>query len=171
MVIPVRAPPSIRRVLPAILITTVPYALADTAAPPLTDAEQTAAFTAAGATRTTDMWTMCADDPNTIGARVETVTDANGDHLPDAVIVEESSFCYGFSGVGYAVVSKLASGEWRLMSRGSGVPEFLDTRGADGWPDLLVGGPGFCGPVERWDGKQYALNRFQYDGKPCSPPR
>ncbi|MFZ5493390.1 MAG: hypothetical protein ACOY6E_12935 [Pseudomonadota bacterium] len=158
-------------ILLTMLMAPVAYAAADAAAPALTDADQTAAFTAAGATRTKDMWTLCADDPNTIGARIETVADVNGDGLPDAVIVEESSFCYGFSGVGYAVISKLGSGEWRLMSRGSGVPEFLDARGADGWPDLLVGGPGFCGPVERWDGKQYALNRFEYDGKPCSPPR
>jgi hypothetical protein len=30
---------------------------------------------------------------------------------------------------------------------------------------------GFCFPVERWDGREYALHRFQYEGKPCKPPR
>ena len=39
------------------------------------------------------------------------------------------------------------------------------------WPDISVGGPGFCFPVERWNGKEYKLNRFEYEGKRCKPPR
>lgn len=41
----------------------------------------------------------------------------------------------------------------------------------DGWPDISVGGPGFCFPVERWNGKEYKLHRFEYEGKRCKPPR
>lgn len=160
-----------RNVLLAMLTAPAAYAAADTGTPGLADADLSAAFTAAGATRKNDLWTLCADNPDTTGARIETAADINGDGLPDAVIVEDGSFCYGHTGVGYAVVSKLASGGWRLMSQGPGMAMFLDSRGADGWPDLQVGGPGFCFPVERWDGKQYALNRFEYDGKSCSPPR
>ena len=132
--------------------------------------EQAAAFTAAGAAQTQGMWTMCADDPNPTGARIETVRDVNGDGLPDAVIAQDGTFCYGFTGIGYAIVSKQPSGTWRLMSQGAGIPSFLAARGAQGWPDLQVGGPGFCFPVRRWDGKHYALNRHEYEGKPCSPP-
>ena len=131
--------------------------------------DQAAALTAAGAAQTKGMWTMCADDPDTTGARIESARDLNGDGMPDAVVVEDSTFCYGHAGSGFAVVSKQKSGQWRLMSQGAGMPEFLATRGAQGWPDLQVGGPGFCFAVERWDGKEYTLNRHEYEGKPCSP--
>jgi hypothetical protein len=47
------------------------------------------------------------------------------------------------------------------------VPRFLATRGKDGWPDLEVGGPGFCFPVQRWNGRAYAQHRMEYEGKPC----
>ena len=40
----------------------------------------------------------------------------------------------------------------------------------DGWPDIQVGGPGFCFPVLRWNGKEYILNRHEYEGKPCEQP-
>jgi hypothetical protein len=49
--------------------------------------------------------------------------------------------------------------------------EFLKTRGADNWPDISVGGPGFCFPVVRWNGKEYKLQRFEYEGKRCKQPR
>jgi len=25
--------------------------------------------------------------------------------------------------------------------------------------------------VQRWNGKEYVLNRFEYEGKRCKPPR
>jgi hypothetical protein len=50
-------------------------------------------------------------------------------------------------------------------------PTQLKTKGKDGWPDISVGGPGFCFPVQRWNGKAYELNRFEYEGKRCKPPR
>ena len=34
-----------------------------------------------------------------------------------------------------------------------------------------VGGPGFCFPVQRWNGREYKLQRWEYDGKACKPPR
>jgi hypothetical protein len=154
-----------------LLWAAAPLALAEPPAATLSDRDQAAAFAAAGATRVQSMWTMCAENPNTTGARVESVSDVNGDGLPDAVIAEDGSFCYGFTGTGFALVSKQASGQWRLMTHSAGIPEFLSTRGADGWPDLQIGGPGFCFPVQRWDGKEYVLNRFEYEGKACTRPR
>ena len=50
------------------------------------------------------------------------------------------------------------------------MPDFLATKGVGGWPDIEMGGPGFCFPVWRWNGKAYALNRFEYEGKPCKGP-
>ena len=43
--------------------------------------------------------------------------------------------------------------------------------GAMGWPDISVGGPGFCFPVQRWNGREYKLQRWEYEGKACKPPR
>jgi hypothetical protein len=57
------------------------------------------------------------------------------------------------------------------MTGGPGIPEFLKTTGVNGWPDVSVGGPGFCFPVERWNGKEYKLQRYEYEGKQCKPAR
>lgn len=72
-------------------------------------------------------------------------------------------------GAGYSVVSRQADGSWKLITSGSGVPSFLEAKGADGWPDLEIGGPGFCFAVERWNGSEYVLNRHEYEGKRCKP--
>jgi hypothetical protein len=49
------------------------------------------------------------------------------------------------------------------------VPEFLKVKGVGGWPDLSLGGPGFCFPVLRWNGKAYVHHRFEYERKTCRP--
>ncbi|PKO69739.1 MAG: hypothetical protein CVU23_06615 [Betaproteobacteria bacterium HGW-Betaproteobacteria-17] len=137
----------------------------------LSEADRAAVFKAAGAVRKQDMWVMCADDPRPGGATIETVRDLNGDGRPEAVVSEVGMYCYGHAGMGFKLLSKQADGGWRPMAGGSGMPEFLKTRGAGNWPDISVGGPGFCFPVERWNGKAYALHRFEYQGKRCKPPR
>ena len=59
------------------------------------------------------------------------------------------------------------------MAQETGIPMFLDQHGAEGYPDIEVGGPGTCFPVERWNGKSYRLVGARYDddgkgkGKPC----
>lgn len=137
----------------------------------LSEGEQVAVFKAAKAVQRKGKWVVCADDPNGTGATIETVRDLNGDGLPEAVVTEGGTFCYGAAEMGYQLLSKQANGAWKVMSRNSGVPEFLSSRGANGWPDISVGGPGFCFPVERWNGKSYTLHRFEYEGKRCNPPR
>jgi hypothetical protein len=149
-----------------------PQAAAESAAAAMSlgEAEQTAVFKAAGAVQRKGMWLMCADEPNPSGATIETVRDLNGDGRPEAVVSEGGTFCYGRAEAGYALLSKQADGSWRVMSGGSGIPAFLKSRGAGNWPDISIGGPGFCFPVERWNGKSYELNRFEYEGKRCKPP-
>ena len=137
----------------------------------LNDADRLAVLKAAGAVQRKGMWLICADDPNSSGATIETVRDLNGDGRPEAVVTEDGTFCHGHAGIGYQLLSKQADGNWKLMSRNSGIPEFLKTRGTGGWPDISVGGPGFCFPVERWNGKAYQLHRFEYQGKRCKPQR
>jgi hypothetical protein len=142
----------------------------------LSSAEETAAFAAAGFTRKGQEWrSACAmDDPGspsyTPGA-VDQVRDLNGDGRADVVIVEGGTFCYGMAGQGFSILAGEADGGWRPVTAAIGFPNFLKAKGVDGWPDIQVGGPGFCFPVLRWDGSSYALNRHQYQGKPCRPGR
>jgi hypothetical protein len=148
-----------------------PQALAESAGAALTEADQQAVFKAAGAVQRKGMWLMCADDPNSSGASIESVRDLNGDGRPEAVVSEGGTFCYGHAGMGFQLLSEQADGRWRVMTGGSGIPQFLKTRGAGNWPDISIGGPGFCFPVERWNGKAYELNHFEYEGKRCKPAR
>lgn len=134
----------------------------------LSAAEQAAAFKAAGFPLKGKRWQAC-DDPTagyTPGA-ISEVRDLNGDGRPEAVITEGGSYCYGNVGLGYSLVSKQANGTWKLITSGTGIVTFLTTTGVGGWPDIEIGGAGFCFPVERWNGRQYARQRHQYEGKPC----
>ena len=145
-------------------------ALAQTAS--LAPADEAAAFTAAGFTRIGGKWRACEDPdtPSYQAGAIEQVVDLNGDGRPEAIIAEHSGFCYGMQGSGYMLVGKQADGSWKLITSGSGMLTPLATRGAGGWQDLEIGGPGFCFEVARWNGREYAFNRYQYDGKPCKPP-
>ncbi|HTN14443.1 MAG TPA: hypothetical protein VL094_06525 [Sphingomonadaceae bacterium] len=136
---------------------------------PMETADDAAAFAAAGFKLADGDWRGC-DDPGTasyVPGQIEQIADLNGDGQPEAVITEGSTFCYGAAGMGYALVSRNGAGQWKLLSKGPGFAGFLKTRGADNWPDLQVGGPGFCFPVLRWDGAAYKLHRREYEGKPC----
>lgn len=137
----------------------------------LSAAEQAGAFKAAGFVRKAGAWRSC-DDPGTASyspGSLEEVGDLNGDGQPEAVITEESAYCYGNTGQGFSLVSRQTDGSWKLIAQETGVPRFLTAKGAGGWPDMEVGGPGFCFPVERWNGKAYVLNRHEYEDKPCRP--
>lgn len=134
----------------------------------LSAADQAAAFKAAGFTLKGKRWQMCDDPtPTYTPGNIDSVRDLNGDGRPEAVITEGGTYCYGHAGSGFSVVSQQANGSWKLMSSGTGIPDFLATKGSGGWPDLQVGGPGFCFPVLRWNGREYAPHRQEYEGKPC----
>jgi hypothetical protein len=132
-------------------------------------ADRAKAFTAAGFARRAGQWRKCGD-PGTAGylpGRIDSVADRNGDGLPEAVIMEDSSYCFGMTGTGFALVGKQANGSWRLLFESAGIPTFLARRGIGGWPDIEVGGPGFCFPRYRWNGKAWRQVGTSYDGKPC----
>ena len=134
----------------------------------LPTADEAAAFKAAGFKLKGKRWMACDDPtPGYSPGAIEVVRDLNGDGLPEAIITEGGTYCYGNTGAGYSLVSKQANGNWKLLANGPGILNILDTRGTGNWPDLEIGGPGFCFPVERWNGRQYALHRHQYEGKPC----
>ncbi|MFM9434964.1 hypothetical protein ACFDR9_002026 [Janthinobacterium sp. CG_23.3] len=130
--------------------------------------EQLAAFKAAGFKLTGKQWRNCDDpSPSYEPGAIAEVRDVNGDGLPEALITEGGTACYGHTGSGYSLVSKQADGSWKLITSGTGMLSFLPSKGASGWPDIEIGGPGFCFPVERWNGQKYVLYGHQYEGKPC----
>jgi hypothetical protein len=139
----------------------------------LAAADEAAAFKAAGFTKRRGAWRTDCDDgaPSYSPGSIDKVADVNGDGRTDVILTEGGSSCYGNTGQGYWVVTKLADGNWKVLSHGPGIPELLATKGADGWPDISVGGPGFCFPVERWNGREYKVQRWEYEGKACKPPR
>ena len=139
----------------------------------LSPADQAAAFKAAGFKKHGTRWEACGDPDSAsyTPGTIETVRDLNGDGLPEAVITEGSIACFGGTETGYTLVSKQADQSWKQITGGPGIATFLATRGVDGWPDIEIGGPGFCFPVERWNGKAYVLHRHQYEGKACRPAR
>ena len=139
------------------------------AAGTLSAADQAAAFKAAGFARAGGVWKSDCDQPGGPPyepGSIEQVSDLNGDGRPEAIIVEGGTFCYGNTGTGFMLVSKQADGKWVKLHATQGIATILPTR-ANGWPEIEIGGPGFCFPVLRWNGKEFANHRLQYEGKPC----
>jgi hypothetical protein len=138
-------------------------------APPL---EQAAIFKAAGFTQAAGKWHTDCDQPDSGSYQpgaIEVYRDLNGDGRPEAVVTEGGTYCYGNTGAGFWLLGKQPTGAWKVLYQSQGIAEFLKTSGANKMPDISVGGPGFCFPVVRWNGKAYAKNRFEYEGKACSP--
>jgi hypothetical protein len=135
--------------------------------------EQAAIFTAAGFKKHGTSWKSgnCdgAESDSYSSGNIQEYRDINGDGRPDALITEGGAICYGTTGTHFWLLSKQANGSWIRMHDETAMPDFLATKGAGGWPDIQMGGPGFCFPVWRWNGKAYALNRFEYEGKRCKP--
>ena len=136
-------------------------------------AEQAAIFAAASFTRRADTWRSDCDDPSASyePGVIDTYRDLNADGRPEAVVTEGGTYCYGNTGTGFWLLTKLPNGRWSRLYQSQGIAEFLPTRGANKMPDVSIGGPGFCFPVVRWNGKAYVQNRFEYEGKACRPPR
>lgn len=142
----------------------------------LNEADRVQVFKASGAVKQKEKWVICAPPsdsgaPESAGAVIEMVRDLNGDGRPEAVVTDSGTYCYGGNETGFQLLSKQTNGGWRVMASDNGIPEFLKSKGISGWPDISIGGQGFCFPVQRWNGKSYELNRFEYQGKRCKPQR
>ena len=136
-------------------------------APPV---ERAKIFRAAGFQQRNGRWEGCGD-PGTASygpGKIEHYGDVNGDGRPEAVVVESSVYCYGHTGTGFVLLTRSAAAAWRKLHDSEGVATFLKTR-ANGWPELEIGGPGFCFPVLRWSGKAFVTHRHAYSGKRCKP--
>lgn len=133
-------------------------------APAPTSTERAAIFKAAGFTPTAGKYLMC-DGRTPLGLETR---DVNGDGRLDALVLDGGLECYGSTESGFALLTRSAAGKWTKLHNSPGIPHFLKTR-ANGWPDIEVGGPGFCFPVLRWTGRTYSLHRHAYQGKACRP--
>jgi hypothetical protein len=132
-----------------------------------TTAETDAMFAAAGGVRRGKAWTMCREDARAT-MRIDLHRDLNGDGRKDVIVVEDSARCYGAAGTSFVLIANQPGGKWKKMLGSVGVAEVLDQRrGVGNWPDISVGGPGFCFPVLRWNGREYVNHRREYNGKPC----
>ncbi|MFO1261258.1 MAG: hypothetical protein U1E68_09325 [Sphingomonadaceae bacterium] len=156
-----------------ILLTSLCGVERASAAPALSPLDQAAVFKAAGFKKMRGHWESGCNDPSA-GAYYEPgtisdVKDLNGDGRPEAIVTEGGSYCYGNTGTAFWLLSKQVSGAWKLVYSEVGMAEFMKTKGIGGWPDISVGGPGFCFPVMRWNGKAYMRHRFAYEGKACRP--
>ncbi|MBJ9986030.1 hypothetical protein IAE19_11355 [Acinetobacter sp. S40] len=126
-------------------------------------AKETAAiFKAAGFHQQGKQWVGSCGE-----GTIENYQDLNQDGLPEALITDSSSMCYGNTGTGYYLLSKNKHGQWKQLFNNSGVAEFLKITGQNNMPDISNGGPGFCFAVYRWNGKHYEINRYEYEGKRC----
>lgn len=161
---------TLRRTAPLALAAVLLTSIAAAQQPArLSAKDEAAAFAAAGFKRVAGTWRACGD-PGTATYQPGTVhklADLNGDGRPEAILTEGSLYCFGGAETGFSLVSKQANGSWRLMAAGPGYPQVLKTRGSAGWPDIQVGGQGFCFPVLRWNGTEYRRHRFEYQGKAC----
>lgn len=135
----------------------------------LSPTDEAAAFRSAGYKLEGRQWRRC-DDPGTPSyapGSIQAVRDLNHDGRLEVMLSEGSAYCYGNTGTRFNVLSKQANGGWKLMIDATGMPRFLGTKGVGGWPDIEIGGPGFCFAVVRWNGHKYTLQRREYEGKPC----
>ncbi len=135
-------------------------------------ADLDAAFKAAGMVKKNGQWTGCADDQYGVAEVAEDgYRDLNGDGIKDLVLTDSGSFCYGHTGQGFFIMTKAAAaGPWKVMYQSPGIPTFLPTKvkTPGGWPDVEIGGPGFCFPIHRWNGKDYVFNRNkEYEKGAC----
>jgi hypothetical protein len=83
--------------------------------------------------------------------------DLNGDGRPEVFVSLGSSCMFGFAGTGLFLFTGAGAGQWKLHNLGAGVVVVQETR-HQGYADLMIGGPGFCQPVQRWDGRTYVFD-------------
>lgn len=132
--------------------TSGPYATAGWKLPvrftQLSQSAQAAIMQAGGFKLDGKIWQGCEGLSKVESDGVE-IEDLNRDGRPEVVIVDRGCDCYLNAGNGFTVLMA-TPGSWRVMFEGTGILSFRETRGADGYPDIEMGGPGPCVAVFRW---------------------
>jgi len=92
------------------------------------------------------------------GAEV-TFSDWNGDGVPEVLVIYGNSCNGGMTGSAGVLFIRDSAGAYQPNF---GFPAYSvepQKEGHLGYPDLLIGGPGFCFPIWRWDGTAYQYLR------------
>ncbi|WP_051189707.1 hypothetical protein [Daejeonella oryzae] len=84
------------------------------------------------------------------------ITDMNKDGNEEIFIIYGNSYTSGMTGISAMLFIKDASGSYQNHL---GFPAMISVLPDSnlGYPDLIIGGPGFEFPVWRWNGKHYAF--------------
>jgi len=86
---------------------------------------------------------------------VVTFSDWNGDGNTEVLVISGNSCTSGMAGSSAVLFIKDSAGTYRPnlgFPAASADPQSTSNLG---YPDLLIGGPGFCFPLWRWDGTEY----------------
>ena len=94
------------------------------------------------------------------GAEVE-LRDMNGDGQDEVLVIYGNTCLSGMAGASVVLFIKDAAGKYRSNLGFPGVTADPKAEKSKGYPDLLIGGPGFCFPVWRWNGKAYDFHRSE----------
>ena len=84
--------------------------------------------------------------------------DLNGDGQPEVMTYIDGTCMGGMAGVRSALYVKDGSGVWRLNLSVAGMTQVLKSK-PGAYPDIEIGGPGFCFPVWGWTGQRYELKK------------
>ncbi len=124
----------------------------------LTEAEQVEIFSALGLAVAPDgagfVDTVCGQPAS---ADVQ-ILDMNGDGTSEVLAVYGNTCTSGHAGSSVALFIE-RNGAYRLQLGFPGASADPLETGNEGYPDLRIGGPGFCFPVWRWDGNEYVHHR------------
>jgi hypothetical protein len=86
------------------------------------------------------------------------VVDLNNDGQPEVFTQVYGSCWGGMAGVHMNLFIKDKNGQWQSQFGFTGSYKVLKTKNK-GYPDIEIGGPGFCFPVWRWNGQQYQIHK------------
>ena len=90
-------------------------------------------------------------------------TDLNKDGREEIFVGLASTSLFGDTGESFLLFTKNSAGTYvQHEALGNGRPVILSTKNL-GYPDILIGGPGFEFPVLRWNGKKYMYSKMMKD--------
>jgi hypothetical protein len=84
-----------------------------------------------------------------------TFSDWNGDGAKEVLVIYGNSCLSGFTGSSVTLFLRDAGGRHQPNLGFPGASADPQPTKNEGYPDLVIGGPGFCFPIWRWNGKEY----------------
>jgi hypothetical protein len=93
-------------------------------------------------------------------ARVE-FRDMNRDGKDEVLVTYGNRCLSGMAGTSVALFMPNAAGRYERNLGFPGATADPMPEASHGYPDLRIGGPGFCFPVWRWNGRAYVFHRSE----------